>query len=151
MNMWHLVCVLGIAFGQDFQDLLDEVNDCIYVDVFLEPFCRLNLTTSCWVLLLGLFPLTSQAGSWGLVLAQLWICKTFVPFHSRGNLGRRMAEESTPIQDSDRSVRGFFFLPFLLSYCCHLLQVCSQRRWSLNGDGLGCQNPWGSTTGRRAD
>ena len=38
MNMWLLVCVLGIAFGQDFQDLLDEVNDCIYVDVFLEPF-----------------------------------------------------------------------------------------------------------------
>ena len=27
-------------------------------------------------------------------------------------MGRRMAEESTPIQDSDRSVRGFFFCLF---------------------------------------
>ena len=27
-------------------------------------------------------------------------------------MGRRMAEESTPIQDSDRSVRGFFFSLF---------------------------------------
>ena len=84
-----------------------------YVRMFsLNPFCRLNLTTSCWVLLQVLFHLTSQAGCWGLGLAQLWIRKSFIPLHSRGNLGRRMAEESTPIQDSDRSASedSFFCL-----------------------------------------
>ena len=89
-----------------------------YVWMFsLNPFCRLNLTTSCWVLLQALFHLTSQAGCWGLGLAQLWIRKSFIPLHSRGNLGRRMAEESTPIQDSDRSAsEDSFLLPLLLSH-----------------------------------
>ena len=34
MNMWILVCVLGIAFGQDFQDFLDEVNISIKLEIF---------------------------------------------------------------------------------------------------------------------
>ena len=78
MNIWLLVCVFGIVFGQDFQDLLDEVNSttvaymtCVCV-LFLNHFSRLNLTSSCWVLLQGPFHLTSQAGCWGFV-GQMWI------------------------------------------------------------------------------
>lgn len=68
MNLWLLVCVLGIAFGQDFQDLLDEVE---------SDYKLLGVAA-------GAFSL-DQPG---------WLL--------RGNLGRRMAEDSTPIQDSDR-------------------------------------------------
>jgi len=68
MNMWFLVCVLGITFGQDFQDLLDEVE---------SDYKLLGVAA-------GAFSL-DQPG---------WLL--------RGNLGRRMAQESTPIQDSDR-------------------------------------------------
>jgi len=68
MNLWLLVGVLGIAFGQDFQDFLDEVE---------SDYKLLGVAA-------GAFSL-DQPG---------WLL--------RGNLGRRMAEDSTPIQDSDR-------------------------------------------------
>ena len=34
MNLWSFLCVFGIAFGQDFQGLLDQVERS--VDIFIE-------------------------------------------------------------------------------------------------------------------
>ena len=68
----------------------------------------------------------------------------------RGNLGRRMAEDSTPIQDSDRSVffyclrivlnfpRIVFNFPrmvFLLSENCFTIFVIVLSRFALNDAG----------------
>jgi len=69
MVMWLLVCVPGLASGQqDFQDLLDQVE---------RDYKLLGVAA-------GAFSL-DQPG---------WLL--------RGNLGRRMVEESTKIQDTDR-------------------------------------------------
>ena len=34
MNLWPFLCVFGIAFGQDFQGILDQVERS--VDIFIE-------------------------------------------------------------------------------------------------------------------
>ena len=103
--------------------------------LFLSTLCRLNLTTSCWVLLQGLFHLTSQAGYSGLLANSGSIKVSFL--FTRGNLGRRMAEESTPIQDSDRSVRGLFFSHFCVIIVVRgLLQISHVvLRFALNDAG----------------
>ena len=71
MNMWLLVCVLGIAYGQDFQDLLDEVNNIICADVFLEPFLQVESDYKLLGVAAGAFSL-DQPG-W---LLRSWSCST---------------------------------------------------------------------------
>ena len=107
----------------------------ICVDAFIQPSCRLNLTTSCWGWPQELFHLTSQAGYSGL-LANSGSIKVSI-LSTRGNLGRRMAEESTPIQDSDRSVRGLFFSHFCVIIVVRgLLQISHVVfRFALNDAG----------------
>ena len=87
MNMCFLVCVLGIAFGQDFQDLLDEVNSSICVDAFLEPsLLQVESDYKMLGVAAGAFSL-DQPGWLLRSSCQLWFHKSFNPLH-QGQLGQ---------------------------------------------------------------
>ena len=100
MNLWSFLCVFGIAFGQDFQGLLDQVERS--VDIFIE-------LVKGWIRLQDVGSGCRRFFTWpSLRVAAKVFILTLVNrsiYLSRGNLGRRMVEESTKIQDSDRFVK----------------------------------------------